>query len=176
MSSWKMHTNRRRTMAAGTLLGLTALSLLPASPALAKDFNVAGTVDCGVRSGRACPLGDTITLWTDDISGTRELVTVDVTWIGRQLRGASLEQDDAIDLEVRSLPEARGGLQALGVTGEGSFVNRLNFGVREAYTVCKDSIRAHVGRARDDDEAMARNGIERCKDLRDGNRDRDDDD
>ena len=163
-------------MAGAAIAGVAALSLRPASRVLPQDFNVAGAVDRAVGSGRVGAGGGTIALWTEDISGMRQLVTVDVTWIRRQLRGVGLEQDDAIDLEVRSLPEARGGLQALGVTGEGSFVNRLNFGVREAYTVCKDSIRAHVGRARDDDEAMAREGIERCKDLRNHDRDRDDDD
>ena len=176
MRDWKKRTEHWMAMAAGTLLGLATLSQLTASPALAKDFNVAGTVDCGVRSGQDCPIGDTISLWTEDISGKRELVTIDITWIRRQLRGVELEQDDAIDLEVRALPEARGGLQALGVTGEGSFVNRLNWGVREAYTTCNDSIRARVGRARDDDEAMAKEGIKRCKDLRDHDDDDDDDD
>ena len=45
-------------------------------------------------------------------------------------------------------------------------MNRHNWGVREEYTTCNGSIRAGVGKARDDDEAMSRNGIKRCADLR----------
>jgi len=156
---------RWRPLVAGTLLGLATLSLASATPTLAKDFNVAGTVECGARSGRACAIGDTITLWTDDFGGPRQLVTIDATWIQRQLSRAGLEQDEAIDLEVRELPAAAGGLQAIGITGEGSFVNRLNWGVRENYTTCNDSIRAHVGRSKDDDEAMAQR-VKFCRDLR----------
>ena len=153
----------RRWLATLPAAGFAALLLLPASPALAKDFNIAGTVECGQRSGRACSIDDTVQLWTDDIGGTRQLVTVDISWIRKRL--PNLEQDDAVDFEVRDLPTAAGGLQAIGVTGEGSFVNRLNWGVRENYTTCNDSIRAHVGRSRDDDEAMAQR-VKFCRDLR----------
>jgi len=44
-------------------------------------------------------------------------------------------------------------------------VNRLNWGVRENYTTCNDSIRAHVGRSKDDDEAMAQR-VKFCRNLR----------
>jgi len=82
----------------------------------------------------------------------RQLVSVDVSWVRKHIRG--LDQDDAIDLEVQDSPTAAGGIQAIGISGEGSFVNRLNWGVREEFTTCNGSIRAHVGKARDDDEQM----------------------
>src|SRR5829696_4521330 len=153
----------RRSLAILSAAGFAALLLLPASPALAKDFNIAGTVDCSQRSGRVCSIDNTVKLWTDDISGTRQLVTVDISWIRKRL--PNLEQDDAIDFEVRELPTADGGLQAISVTGEGSFVNRLNWGVRENYTTCNDSMRANVGRSKDDDEALAQR-VKFCRNLR----------
>jgi len=132
--------------------GLLALGLLAPPPALAKEYNIAGTVDCGAKSGRSCSIGNTVDLWTSDVSGSRQLVTVDVSWVRKHLRG--LGQDDAIDLEVQDSPTAAGGIQAIGISGEGSFVDRLNWGVREEFTTCNGSIRAHVGKARDDDEQM----------------------
>src|SRR5215210_404687 len=149
MRIWKHRPQRwRATATAGAILATAALSLTFAPIALAKEYNIAGTV----------------ALWTEDISGSPQRVIVDVSWIRKQLPG--LDQDEPIDLEVMDRPEAMGGIQALGVTGEGSFVNRLNWGVREEYTTCNDSIRARVGQARDDDEAIATKGIKRCKDLR----------
>ena len=153
----------KRLLAILPAAAFTAFLLLPSSPALAKDFNLAGTIECGQRSGRGCSIGDTVQLWTDDFGGKHQLVTVDISWIRKRLRG--LDQDDAVDFEVRELPTAAGGLQAIGVSGEGSFVNRLNWGVRENYTTCNDSIRAHVGRSKDDDEAMAQR-VKFCRNLR----------
>ena len=165
MRIWKHRPQRwRATATAGAILATAALSLTFAPIALAKEYNIAGTVDCGLRSGQRCSIDSTVALWTEDISGSPQRVIVDVSWIRKQLPG--LDQDEPIDLEVMDRPEAMGGIQALGVTGEGSFVNRLNWGVREEYTTCNDSIRARVGQARDDDEAIATKGIKRCKDLR----------
>lgn len=163
----------RATAALSAVVGLSALSLTFAPVVSAKEYNIAGTVECGRRSGQRCDIGNTLQLWTWDVNGRRQLVTIDVSWIRRKL--PNLDQDEAIDLEVWDQSEATGGIRAVGVTGEGSFVNRMNWGVREEYTTCNDSIRAHVGRTRDDDERMARNGIKRCKDLR-GKDDDDDDD
>jgi hypothetical protein len=148
-------------LSVGALLGLASFTLAPSSVALAKEYDVAGTVDCGVPSGRDCTTRDTLDLWTDDVSGTRQLVTVNVSWIKSQL--PKLDQDDPIDLEVRDQPD--GTIQAIGVAGEGDFVDRMNFGVREEYTTFRDSVRAHVGRARDDDERMNDKGVRRHEDL-----------
>jgi len=158
-----MKAQRRRWLAMLPALGVAALTLLPPSPALAKDFNIAGTVECGRRSGRSCVIDNTVSIWTDDFGGKHQLVTIDISWIRKKLPG--LDQDDAIDFEVRELPAAEGGLQAIGVSGQGSFVNRLNWGNRENYTTCNGSIRAHVGRGRDDDEALAQ-VVKFCRNLR----------
>lgn len=154
----------RRTVVAtaGAFVALSGILLAPATVAAAKEYDIAGTVECGARSGRHCPIGDTLTLRTDDLGGKGRLATINVSWIRRRLR--SLDQDDPLDLEVRDRPD--GTIQAIGVAGEGSFVNRLNFGVREEYNAMKGSIQAGVGRARNDDERMNEKGIRRQEDLR----------
>ena len=163
MNPFKNMTWRPVAAALGAAALLTSVGA--ATPtAYAKEYNVAGTVDCGVRSGRLCPASESIFLITSDISGRDERWEIDITWVQKKLGG--FYQDEAFDFEVMDRPDARGGIQAVGITGEGSFVNRLNFGVREEYTVCRDSIRASVGRATDDDEALARRGVENCRELR----------
>ena len=79
-------------------------------------------------------------LFTSDISGVHESWVIDVSWVKDELTG--LHQDEAIDFEVWDQQEAIGGIRAVRIAGEGSFVNRLNWGVREEYTTCNDSIRA----------------------------------
>ncbi len=69
-----------------------------AAPVAAKDYNVAGTVDCGVRSGEPCPDAASVFLWTSDVSGRDEKWEVDVTWVRDDLYG--LHQDEAINFEV----------------------------------------------------------------------------
>lgn len=158
------HLRTMRAMAAastGALLGLATLLIGPATIASAKEYDIAGTVDCGVRSGHHCSIGDTIVVLTDDLGGSKQPATIDVSWIKKQLPG--VDQDDAIDLEVQDQPD--GTIQAIGVQGEGDFVDRLNFGVREEYNGMKGSIQAHVGRAHDDDERMNDKGIHRQEDL-----------
>lgn len=87
------------------------LGLAPGGLASAKVFAIDGTVDCGVRSGRRCTIGDTLAVWTDDVSGALQRVVVDVSWIRRQLEQRRLDQDDRICLEVEDHPD--GGLRAL---------------------------------------------------------------
>ena len=84
-----------------------------------------------------------------------------MTWVTHQL--PDLDQDDAIDVEVQDQPD--GTIQAIGISGQGNFVDRLDFGVREEYTTFNGSIRAHVGHARDDDEKLNDRGIRRQEDL-----------
>src|SRR5215217_5645918 len=83
----------RRSLALLPAAGVAALLFLPASPALAKDFNIAGTVECGKRSGRSCSIDNTVSIRTDDFGGKHQLVTVDISWIRKRL--PNLEQDDA---------------------------------------------------------------------------------
>jgi hypothetical protein len=154
----------RVAAAASVAFGFAALGVGPAPVAQAKDWQLAGTVECGQRSGNGCFLGNTVGVWTEDISGSKQLATVDISWVRR--RFPAVDQGDSISLEVRDMPG--GVLQAISVTATGQRVNRLDFGgTREEYNVCNDSIDAGVGRARQDDERLANRGVRRCADLRD---------
>lgn len=157
--SWSKQRSVGVTAAA--LLAVSGIFLAPSTTAAAKDYDIAGTVDCGVKSGHGCSIGDTLNVWTDDLGGGKQLATIDVSWIRKQL--PDLDQDDPIDLEVQDQPD--GTIQATGVSGEGDFVDRMNFGVREEYNGMKGSIQAGVGRSRNDDERMNDKGIHRQEDL-----------
>jgi hypothetical protein len=74
-----------------------------------KTFVLTGLVDCGVRSEAACPVGDTVTLVTDDV-GPRQRVEIDIAWVRNQV--GSLDQDDFVCIEVSG---ANGTYQALGL-------------------------------------------------------------
>src|SRR5687768_2952537 len=79
---------------------------------LSKAFEIDGTVHCGTGSGRDCPaIGDTLFLYTDDVTGELARVAVDISWVRNQLSG--LDQDDRIVLLVEDRPG--GGFQAVGV-------------------------------------------------------------
>src|SRR5215207_6236871 len=91
----------RRWLATLPAAGFAALTLLPPSPALAKDFNIAGTVECGRRSGRSCVIDNTVSIWTDDFGGKHQLVTIEISWIRKKLR--DLEKEEATDFEAREL-------------------------------------------------------------------------
>lgn len=88
-----------------TVLSLFAVDLGQPRPGLAKEFDVDGTVDCGIPSGRRCDLGDTLVLLTDSVSGQRELVPIDIRGIKRKL--PALDQDDEITLCVEMLPDGK---------------------------------------------------------------------
>jgi hypothetical protein len=97
------------------LVGAVALSLgLPGTqPAYAlKDFALLGIVDCGLRSGQRCAIGDLLRLRTRDVGPVETVVVIDVTWMKRQVESARLEQDDLVCMEVRERPD--GILQGLG--------------------------------------------------------------
>jgi hypothetical protein len=76
-----------------------------------KSFDIVGTVDCGLASGKRCSIGDVVRVWTEDVSGHRQLVEIDVSWIKQTL--PALDQDDLLRLEVESTPD--GTLRGLGV-------------------------------------------------------------
>jgi hypothetical protein len=108
--SWRVV---RTGLAAVALLALVAV---PAQPAQAKEFDVTGTIDCGVRSGKQCDFtdwstGPVIGVLTQDISGTRERVLVDASWVKHDLR--DFDQDDFVWFTVQ--PEDNGNYQATGI-------------------------------------------------------------
>lgn len=78
------------------------------------EFGVTGTVDCGRRSGLRCEIGPLLVLniWTYDISGSRERVSIDVSWIVQQLD--AYDQDDLVCLNVQTTRS--GALQAVGLS------------------------------------------------------------
>jgi hypothetical protein len=80
-----------------------------------KEFLIQGTIDCGRASGARCEIGDTITVWTTDVSGERQKVTIDVSWIKNQLD--QYDQDDLIYIDVRVMPD--GTLQGLAISPTG---------------------------------------------------------
>lgn len=86
--------------------------LLSPNPAYAdKELLIVGTVDCGRASGQRCDIDTSIVVWTSDVSGYREQVVIDVSWVQRQLD--AYDQDDLIYIEVRLMPD--GTLQAIGI-------------------------------------------------------------
>jgi uncharacterized protein YfaP (DUF2135 family) len=113
------------------LMSLLSVDLARPTPGLAKEFDVIGTVDCGIATGRRCSLDDTLALWTDSVTGVTALVSIDISWIKRKL--PSLDQDDEITLSVELLPN--GTLKALSVISskrrEGTINQGLSTGSRE---------------------------------------------
>lgn len=92
-------------------VGTAALALLGPLPALGKEFVLDGTVVCDVESGRVCSLtGNMLRVLTDDISGTKQIATIDISWLKDN---PAFHQDELVCLSVDSRPD--GGLQALGL-------------------------------------------------------------
>jgi hypothetical protein len=90
------------------VLALVGLLQGSAGVALAKDFDIDGTLECGVPSGSVCKLIDdktggvdhfTVGIVTSSISGTPQRVVVDVSWVLDKLRG--FKQDGHVQYSVR---------------------------------------------------------------------------
>ncbi|MCC7106676.1 MAG: hypothetical protein IT307_16180 [Chloroflexi bacterium] len=100
-----------------TKLSLAVVALVVAlqsapSPALAKQFDVTGTLDCGVRSGRKCTFADwstgpTLGVLTRDFSGNLERVVLNASWVRDSL--TAFDQDDfvwfTVDDQVGPMPQ-----------------------------------------------------------------------
>src|SRR5262245_10938497 len=99
-----MWTNARRIRSASlaVLVGLCVL-LGGVGQGQAREIELDGTADCGLRSGRHCSIDNTLALWTDDVSGNRERVEIDVRWVKDDLD--KIDQDERVCLTV----EDRGG-------------------------------------------------------------------
>jgi hypothetical protein len=79
-----------------------SVSALPV--AASNDFDVTGSLDCGVRSGQTCAFedwgdGPMIALFTEDVSGTTERFVVDAAWLRDHL--TAFRQDDFVWFVVR---------------------------------------------------------------------------
>ena len=109
--------------------------------AAATQFDVSGTV-VSVQPPN-------IVLLTSDISGQSMPITVNVSY----LKNLQVKPGDPISLTIISRPSDT--YVALGVQGEGNFVNGQDFGVQEQFNTIKGSIEARVGNVPEDDEALA---------------------
>ena len=107
-----MNAATLRTILGLTLLALAATFIASGDVYADKEFLIQGTVDCGRASGQRCDLGDTVTVWTADVSGKRERVKIDVSWIAKQLD--RYEQDDLICIDVRMMSD--GTLQGIAIS------------------------------------------------------------
>ena len=124
-----------------------------------RSFDVSGTV-LQVQ-------GSILTILTADVIGREQPITVDVS----RLRELQVEVGDPLALTIRSRESDT--FLALGLVDESPFVNREEFGVREEFTVKRDSIQARVGNVPEDDEALAKQ--DRDHNLRQDEDDDDDD-
>lgn len=75
-----------------------------ATAATVKDFDVTGTLDCGVRSGQKCVFSDwetgpSLAMYTEDISGESMRFVVDASWLRDHL--TAFRQDDLVWFTVR---------------------------------------------------------------------------
>lgn len=104
----QLFTMLRTALLAAAVLVVLATTLTPAAPiataATVKDFDVTGSLDCGVRSGHKCVFtdwetGPTIAMITEDISGEPMRFVVDASWLRRHL--TAFRQDDFVWFVVR---------------------------------------------------------------------------
>src|SRR4051794_32865966 len=105
-----MRTSARRVRSASLaiLFGL-CIVLCAVSQGQAREFEIDGTADCGLKSGKHCSIDSTLALWTENYSAEKERVEVDVKWIKDDLD--KIDQDDYVCLVV----EDRGGGRLRGV-------------------------------------------------------------
>jgi hypothetical protein len=145
----------RRALAA-LVVGAAMLGVGVAGTASAEDtYDIRGTV--------IARQGPILTILTSDLTGREQPILVDVTW----LRGLQINVGDPIHLTIQ--PREFDTYLATSVVRESPYVNGLEFGVQERFTVKQDSIQAGVGNVPEDDEALA-------KQHRDNNLRRDEDD
>ena len=68
-------------------------------------FTLVGLVDCGLTSGRACSIGDTLVLVSND-SGTSTRYLIDLSWLDPDDLDR-IDQDAELSVEVERLPDGR---------------------------------------------------------------------
>lgn len=93
---------RIRSTSLALLLGL-CIVLSAVGQGQAREFEIDGTADCGLKSGKHCSIDNSLALFTDDVSGEKQRVEIDVRWVKADLD--KIDQDDHVCLVV----EDRGG-------------------------------------------------------------------
>jgi len=120
----------RRSLVALATVAMVTMTPVVAMPVTAKEFDVTGTIDCGASSGHRCDFtdwetGPVIGVLTEDISGTRERVLIDASWVKHDL--TDFDQDDFVWLTVR---DGLGpNLQATGVVEHHCNDGRFSLGI-----------------------------------------------
>jgi hypothetical protein len=118
------------------------------SPALAKDWDLTGTLDCGIHSNVKCHFkdwatGPTFGVFSEDIGAARQRVTVDASWVRDDLQ--EFGQDDFVWFVVRDLGNQK--LQILSVVEHRCVDGTLNPGRSTANTCYREN-----GEPVDDDD------------------------
>src|SRR5690348_2385892 len=88
---------RIRSTSLALLLGL-CIVLLAVGQGQAREFEIDGTADCGLKSGKHCSIDNSLALFTDDVSGEKQRIEIDVRWVKAHLD--KVDQDDHICLTV----------------------------------------------------------------------------
>lgn len=107
------------------LLFTFCIALVGVGPGEAKEYEIDGTADCGLRSSERCDIEDVLAIWTEDIDGARRRVEVDVSWI-RPALGA-IDQDDHVCVVVEDRTARR--LKAVGASHYCRFDGTYNRGM-----------------------------------------------
>ena len=118
------HPRLIRSVSLAVLFSL-CIALVGVGQGQAKEFEIDGTVDCGLKSDRRCDIDKVLALWTDDISGVRERVEIDVSWIKDSLD--KIDQDDHVCVIVEDLHAKR--LKAVGWSQACKFEGTINPGL-----------------------------------------------
>jgi hypothetical protein len=100
------------------------------------------------------------TFLTSAISGTEEMVVLDLSQLAAAEGGFEVQEQTAI--HVALIPQENGTFLAQRFEGmaQGDMVNNTDFGIQEEWTTRDDSINARVENVPDDDEALAQNDPE----------------
>ncbi len=146
------HPVRRRGLAP-LVLALTLLALIPGQ-ALAARFDISGTVIAADEDKM------TFVIVTSDVIGKEQPITVDMSGLPRIFRATGVGSPISLTIESREFDT----YLATGLVSEGSYVNRETLGAREEFEVKNESVKAHVGNVKDDDEADAQ--LHRGSDLK----------
>lgn len=108
-------SSRARGLRSASLAVLFAfcVALVGVGQGQAREYEIDGTADCGLRSERRCSIDSTLAVWTDDVTGTRQRFEVDVSWI-RPSQMDRIDQDDRVCLLIEDIYADR--LKAVGLS------------------------------------------------------------
>jgi hypothetical protein len=103
------------------------IALVGVGQGQAREYEIDGTADCGLRNEQRCTIGSVLSIWTDDITGSRQRFEVDVSWIKDALEEDKIDQDDHICLIIEDRQAVR--LKAIGMSQSCRFDGTINAGL-----------------------------------------------